>query len=126
MISEKLEQLDLDGEMQISQLETEVLNTQAEQTNSEGVNQNVISANVSGNTQLELVKCPKCASFVRVDRLEKHIKRVHDGIGVARSKKSKLRLGSFSTSSRSGINRCRHCGRQAIYGDDTCYSCNPK
>lgn len=72
---------------------------------------------------IELVKCPNCNSRVRSDRLEKHLRKAHGSNLVYR--KSILYYGN-SRSNGFAKNSCRHCGRPAIYGDDTCYSCNPK
>jgi len=117
LINEKLEQLN--NETEANQFASEAAaNTQAELANSEAVNQNITSATVLRDSTLELVKCSKCASLVRVDRIEKHIKRVHDRIGTVSRNKSKLRLNSLSTTSVSGIRRCRNCSSLAMPGDN--------
>jgi DNA-directed RNA polymerase subunit RPC12/RpoP len=76
------------------------------------------------SSNLEMVDCPKCNSRVRSDRLEKHIRKVHGSRPIYRNSVSYSYASSSSSSY--GRNRCRHCGRPAISGDDTCYGCNPK
>lgn len=144
-----------------------------------------------------LIKCPKCHSFVRNDRLIKHQKKVHDkkgkhpistsrslsksqskleeisskAIGKNNRGKDRRRLkrniipikvirvdnevfeaqvklfkqkqkqhnwGNFMVFRRKksfskkiqtenlGTNRCRHCNRRAILGEDVCYDCHIK
>ncbi len=76
-----------------------------------------------------LVKCPNCPSSVRPDRLERHLLRHSQ----PRPPRRRVRGGSLAPytkwpwQSQSGISRssqkCRYCGKKAIYGDAVCYQC---
>ena len=89
-------------------------------TESVPLNEKSISADSSKNSLIELVKCPTCPSFVRSDRLKKHIAKVHERIGV----KKKAVKSKFGLSSSSRVRRCSGCGAIASSGDNMCFRCS--
>jgi hypothetical protein len=73
----------------------------------------------------ELVQCKQCppkASWIRKDRLQRHILKAHGNQPKQGPQKSGGGSKSFSVGS-SSLRRCRSCGGLAVPGHDYCYSC---
>jgi hypothetical protein len=94
------------------------------------------------NSRTELIHCNFCPAMVRVDRMERHISRVHTGVPRVPSRHFMVAGGSGGLGSidsgehkkvytggpdriamESGLKRCRSCGKPAIPGTDLCYGC---
>ena len=78
------------------------------------------------NIQNNLTVCPICQAKVRVDRLEKHKKKVHENKSSSYIKHfNSGRLNQMSNKPKAGsLRKCKFCGSVAILGSDTCYSCS--
>lgn len=77
-------------------------------------------------TTRPLVKCPKCSSPVRADRLKRHLGR-HEFPQRRRRGGTLEPYTKWPWQSNSGISKstqkCRYCGKKSIYADSVCYQC---
>lgn len=84
-----------------------------------------------------LIKCPYCQVTVRLDRLQRHIRKAHPDTKTTRTYEAVNNsfnaprvVSSAKNSKRSGKvpkgfgpGRCRSCGAPVVPGSDYCYSC---